>query len=56
MRQIIRKDRRRTIDEVSTLVGISHGTCHKILTEDMTMRRVASKFVPRLVSIDQKQQ
>jgi len=31
VRQIIREDRRRTIDEVSMLVGISHGTCHKIL-------------------------
>ena len=28
--QIIGKDRRRTIDEVSMLVGISHGICHKI--------------------------
>ena len=27
--QIIREDRRRTIDEVSMLVGTSHGTCHK---------------------------
>jgi len=54
--QIIRKDRRRTIDEVSMLVGISHGTCHKILTKDLKMRRVASKFVPRLLSVDQKQQ
>ena len=36
--QIIREDRRRTIDEVSMLVGISHGTCHKILTEDATCR------------------
>jgi len=35
VRQIIREDRRRTIDEVSMLVGISHGTCHKILTEDL---------------------
>ena len=52
VRQIIRKDRRRTIDEVSTLVGI----CHKSLTEDLKMRRVASKFVPRLLSVDQKQQ
>ena len=51
--QIIHKDRR-TIDEVSMLVGISHGTCHKILTEDL--RRVASKFVPRLLSVNQKQQ
>jgi len=30
--QIIREDRRLTIDEVSMLVGISHGTCHNILT------------------------
>ena len=56
VRQIIREDRRRTIGEVSMLVGISHGTCHKILTEDLKMRRVASNFVPRLLSVDQKQQ
>jgi len=35
--QIIREDRRRTIDEVSMLVRISHGTCHKILIEDLKM-------------------
>ena len=51
VRQIIREDRRRTIDEVSRLVGIIHGTCHKILT-DLKMRRVASKFMPRLLSVD----
>ena len=38
VRHIIREDRRRTIDEVSMLVGISHGTCHKILTEDLKMQ------------------
>ena len=52
VRQIIREDRRRTIDKVSMLVGNTHGTCHKILTEDLKMRRVASKFVPRLLSVD----
>jgi len=31
VRQIIRKDRRLTTDEVSMLVGISNGTCQKIL-------------------------
>ena len=56
VRQIIREDRRHTIDEVSMLVGISHGTCHKILTDDLKKRRLASKFVPRLLSVDQKQQ
>jgi len=55
-RQIIHEDRRLTIDEVSMLVGISHGTCHKILTEDLKIRRVTSEFVPRLLSVDQKQQ
>ena len=54
--RLIREDRRRTTDEVSMLMGISHGTCHKSLTEDLKMRRVASKFVPRLLSVDQKQQ
>jgi len=55
VRQIIREDRRRTSDEVSILVGISHGTCHKILTEDLKMPHVAIKFVPRLLRVDQKQ-
>jgi len=35
--QIIREDHHCTIDEVSMLVGISHGTCRKILTEDLKM-------------------
>ena len=41
VRQIIREDRRRTIDEVSMLVGIRHGTCHKNFNrrfEDATCR------------------
>jgi len=52
VRQIIREDHRRTIDDVSMLVGISHGTCHKNLTEDLKMRRVASNVVPRLLRVD----
>ena len=53
VRQIIREDRRRTIDEVSMLMGLSW---NKILMEDLKMRRVTSRFMPRLLSIDQKQQ
>ena len=33
-----------------------HTTYHKILTEDLQMWSVALKFVPRLLSVDQKQQ
>ena len=42
-RQNIREDGRSTINEVSMLVGIIHGTCHKILTEDLKMRRCRFK-------------
>ena len=55
VRQIICKDRC-IIDEVSMQVGISHRTYHKILTEELKMQHVASKFVPRLLRVDQKQQ
>jgi len=40
------RDHRRTIHEVSMLVGICHGTCHKILTEDLKMRRVHQSSCP----------
>ena len=55
MRQIIHEDHHHTTDEVSMLVGISHGTCEKILTEDLKMQHATSKFVPRLLSVNQKQ-
>ena len=52
MRQIFFENRRRTIDEISILVGISHRICQKRLPQYLKMRRVASKFLPRLLSVD----
>jgi hypothetical protein len=43
VRQIIREGRRHTTDEVSMLVGISHGNCHKMLTEGLKTRLVATR-------------
>ena len=54
MREIIHADRRMTIREVAEDVGIAFGTCQKILTEDLQMRRVSAKFVPRLLTAEQK--
>jgi hypothetical protein len=34
---------------------ISYGVCQEILTENLNMRRIAAKFVPRLLINDQKQ-
>src|SRR5580692_2333115 len=37
------------------MIGISYGICQAILTDNFNMRRVAAKFVPRLLTPDQKQ-
>jgi hypothetical protein len=42
VREIIRADRRPTIREVAEEVRIAFGTCQKILTEDLRMRRVTA--------------
>jgi len=36
-------------------VSISKTVCHEILTENLGMHRIAAKFVPRLLTDDQKQ-
>ena len=52
--QKINEDRRFRIDEISEMTGVSWSSCQRILTEDLQMRRVAAKFVPRLLTQDQK--
>jgi len=43
-----------TIREIAEDVGISFGSCQAILTEKLNMHRVAAKFVPRVLTEDQK--
>ena len=47
---VIRQNRRLTVREVGEEVGICKSSCHLILTEKRKMRRVAAKFVPRLLT------
>ena len=54
VREIIHAYRRLTIREVAEEVRTAFGTCQKILTEDLRMRRVTAKFVPRLLTAEQK--
>ena len=46
---VIRQNRRLTVREVAEEVGICKSSCHQILTDKLKMRRVAAKFVPRLL-------
>ncbi|UYV65192.1 hypothetical protein LAZ67_3003525 [Cordylochernes scorpioides] len=41
--------------EVAEDLNISIGSCHSIFINDLGMRRVAAKFVPKLLNCDQKQ-
>lgn len=54
--KLICEDRRRTIHQISHMIGISYGACQEILTEKLNIHRVAAKFVPLLLTLDQKQQ
>ena len=46
--------RRRTIHDLCAEVGNGYGSCQRILTEQLNMHRIAAKFVPRVLTQDQK--
>jgi transposase len=52
---VVMQGRRVTIRELAEEVGISIGSVHSILTDDLAMRRVPAKFVPKLLTMEQKQ-
>ena len=47
-------DHRQTIDKLEALTGVLWSSCQRILTEELHMKRVAAKFVPCLLSEDQR--
>jgi hypothetical protein len=54
VRSLILEDRRLTVREIADKVGISTGSAHSILTEDLHMCRVVAKFVPKLLLQEQQ--
>ena len=54
VRDLILQNRHLTIREIAEDVGISFGSCQAILTEKLNMHRVAAKFVPCVLTEDQK--
>lgn len=53
--RIVLEDRRTTICEIADQLEISFGSVQSILTSNLGMHRVAAKFMPRLLTSDQKQ-
>ena len=54
VRTAVNQDRRRTIHDLCAEVGIGYGSCKRVLTEQLNMHRIAAKFVPRVLTQDQK--
>jgi hypothetical protein len=51
---VINGNHRLAVREVADEVVISIGSCYKIFTEKLQMRRINAKFVPCLLNDDQK--
>jgi len=51
----VRKNRRLTVRSIAEQVNIDSDTVRKILTEDLEMRKVCAKMVPKELTEEQKQ-
>ena len=56
IQELIRQDRSWTIRDIAEEVEVGYGTCQRVLTEELGMHCVTAKFVPRILTADQKQQ
>ena len=51
---LIQQDRRITVDQVATELDISHGTAWHILTEKLGMKKLCSRWIPHVLTEEQK--
>ncbi|PNF22849.1 hypothetical protein B7P43_G17938 [Cryptotermes secundus] len=52
--KVVLEDRRLSAENIASKVGISVGSVHTILHEDLRMRKVSSRWVPRMLVDDHK--
>ncbi len=55
VRRFLGEDARHSIREIAVLCGISVGTAHRIVTKELKLHKIASRFVPKILTDDQKQ-
>jgi len=55
VRTLVMQERCITVQELADEVGVSIGSVHTILTVDFGLRRVSAEFVPKLLTMGQKQ-
>jgi len=55
VRQIVHENRRLAVRSIAEQVNVDRETVRKILTEDLDMRKVCAKMVPKELTEEQKQ-
>jgi len=55
IRTFMDEDRRVSIETISEQFEVSVGTVHKIIHDELNMRKICAKFVPRVLSDEQKE-
>jgi len=50
----VRSDRRLTLRMISCELNLNRFTVHQILTQDLDMRKVCAKMVPKKITTEQK--
>ncbi|UYV69145.1 hypothetical protein LAZ67_6002586 [Cordylochernes scorpioides] len=55
IKALIKSNRRISIKDLSSETGLSVGLCHQIVTKDLDMIRTSSKFVPWILTEEQKE-
>jgi len=51
---MLNKDRRLTIRYIAETTGINSSTVHRIISEDLRMKKVSARWVPRMLTEEQK--
>jgi len=54
VRSLVRSDRRLTLRMISSELNLNQFTVHQILTQDLDMRKVCAKMVPKNLMTEQK--
>src|SRR5215475_880073 len=54
VRALVRSDRRLTVRMIASELNLKHTTVHQILTEELAMKKLCAKFVPKNLTIEQK--
>ena len=55
IKNFVDKDHRVSIETISAQFDVSVGTVHTIIREELKMRKICAKFVPRVLREDQKE-